>query len=89
MNELITQLATEWCKSLECNDEYCDCLKALAVCEITKDFVAGASAMLSVLLKWMDEPCDRHGTRHHDGRYATSGHKDCPQCMAELKESVK
>lgn len=40
---------------------------------------AGASAMLSALIKWMEEPCKRH----HN--YVVASRSVCSQCMAELK----
>jgi hypothetical protein len=64
-------------------------------------YEAGASAMLSALLKWLWEPCSGHITRpehigenlrywHHAKEAIYFKHRhDCPQCMAELKESVK
>jgi hypothetical protein len=51
---LVVFLATEWCKTLECNDRYGDCFKADSVCDITKDFVAGAEQALAARDKeWM------------------------------------
>jgi hypothetical protein len=60
-------------------------------------YEAGASAMLAALLKWLDEPCNKHPYNPNDygitsapittwsnGDYY-SHRKDCPQCMAELR----
>jgi hypothetical protein len=55
-------------------------------------FESGASAMLAALLKWLFEPCKEHPTGIvHSGNpkdcpyiYGNK-HKDCPQCMAELR----
>ena len=59
----------------------------------------GAHAMLAALLKWLDEECQEHGNTPRVVRlediYGYSQaiifpkRKDCPQCMEELKESVK
>lgn len=44
-------------------------------------YEAAASAMLSALLKWLDEPCKQHyGITH-----VRHNHIDCPSCMAELR----
>ena len=68
-------------------------------------FERGASAMLSALLKWMDEKCDKHPipddfVKGHQGfprnlikwngfAWIYSHRKDCPQCFSELKEQNK
>jgi hypothetical protein len=67
-------------------------------------FESGASAMLAALLKWLFGPCTDHEVSTCDrvdrqrvavvelnNRYLARyiHRKDCPQCMAELKESGK
>jgi len=64
-------------------------------------FESGASAMLSVLIAWLDEPCDKHPDYNAIGdeiehylfindSYGVFKHRYlCPQCWVELKESVK
>lgn len=62
-------------------------------------FKEGATAMLQALLKWLDEPCDKHlirpvnfvdviniETHMIDGGYYRRHRKDCPDCMKELEE---
>ena len=48
-------------------------------------YEAGASAMLAAVLKWLDEPCDKHlEYPNSDSKYPTL-RIDCPQCMNELR----
>jgi hypothetical protein len=75
------------CKS--CSSTPDKCQKAVEV---------GASAMLSAVVKWLDESCDKHGNSPRvvrlEGEYGYSQaiidtkRKDCPQCMTELRESM-
>ena len=56
-------------------------------------FELGASAMLSAVLKWLEEECT---VKEHveeicrindwNPKYSGVNRKDCPQCMNELKE---
>lgn len=58
-----------------------------------KTFDEGVEAAIVTLLKWLDDPCDKHDRPLPKGtvgitdigwrRY--SHRKDCSQCMAELK----
>ena len=55
-------------------------------------FNEGASAMLSAVLKWLYEPCDKHEHSAFNGERYVLYHphrKDCPQCLSELKEANK
>lgn len=47
---------------------------------LSKDaYEQGASAMLSALLKWLDEPCDKHWVPELRHR------RHCDKCWAELE----
>ena len=51
-------------------------------------YEAGASAMLSAVLKWLYEPCDKHEHSAFNGERYVLYHphrKDCPQCLNELR----
>jgi len=60
------------------------------------DFDQGASAMLAVLIAWLEEPCDKH---EYKGTYDQQTgdfisikawhRKDCSQCWQELEDGVK
>ena len=60
-------------------------------------FEAGASAMLSALLKYLFEPCDKHPEKElvelpfkdEWMEFYPEHRKDCPQCLSELKEANK
>ena len=47
-------------------------------------FEAGASAMLSALIKWLNEPCTRH--KHYNTYSSTYTRNECSKCWAKLKE---
>lgn len=52
-------------------------------------YEAGASAMLNALLKWLDEPCrnEKHLNNPVCPGHLDFAHKNCPQCMKQLKEN--
>lgn len=67
---------------------------------VNKDvFESSASAMLAALIKWLNEPCDKHLAKKDEdlslilcveGTHWRFEHRYlCPQCMEELKEGVK
>ena len=64
-------------------------------------FGAGANTMLSALIAWLEEPCDKHRILEDDQSVQTyisdrakyviryeRHRKDCPQCWQELKEKI-
>jgi hypothetical protein len=70
--------------------------------ECANSYEAGASAMLSAVIKWLDEPCDKHTPQQpfddeihwlqttETNMFLRWRHrKDCPQCLNELKEANK
>ena len=73
----------DWIETCDCKD-----LPPEQQCSMYKNYETGASAMLSAVIKWLDEPCDKHEHSAFNGERYVSYHphrKDCPQCLNELR----
>ncbi len=84
------------CEKCQCRESRCE-----TWCTLYRTYEDAADAMLSALLKWLEERCtnhvsyeiydaNKHWIENTKGGQMTRGYrhrKDCPQCMTELKES--
>ena len=69
------------CEKCQCRESRCE-----TWCTLYRTYEDAADAMLSALLKWMDEDCPHSFYLFYGERKSKCKRKDCPQCMAELKE---